>query len=158
MWPFKKKPAWEVEYAQNIYDGIVAHNEFGDITALKLRIPMALHQAYQNKILLQREMLAFVALMESAGDANLQRVLLAFGDLLVSKAAERGLQINRDQLADYALNNMEKLIAESFPWAQQWLAEFREDPKDNYMVALFADHCLRLHHAYKNGIEKTRPR
>jgi hypothetical protein len=49
---FKKKPSWEEQYAQNIYDGLVAHNEIGDITALKLRIPTALHHAYQNKIVL----------------------------------------------------------------------------------------------------------
>jgi hypothetical protein len=156
VWPFKRKLAWDQEYAQNIYEGLVEHNDFGDITALKLRIPTSLHQAYQNKMLLQREMLAFVALMENAKDVNLKKVLMTFGDLLVAKVAKRGLQINRDQLADYALNDTERLIASPFPWAQQWLAEFREDPNDNYMVALFADHCLRLHHAYKHGIEETR--
>jgi hypothetical protein len=56
MWPFEKSPVWQVAYAQNIYDGLVAHNNFGDITALKLRIPTALRRAYQNKMLLQREM------------------------------------------------------------------------------------------------------
>jgi hypothetical protein len=35
---FKKKPT-EVKYAQAIYNGLVAHNDLGDITALKLRIP-----------------------------------------------------------------------------------------------------------------------
>jgi hypothetical protein len=48
------------------------------------------------------------------------------------------------------------MIAKPYPWAQQWLAEFRDDPNDTYMVAFFAEHCLRLHHAYTNGIEKTR--
>ena len=28
---FKKKLPWEVEYAKNIYDGLVAHNNFGDM-------------------------------------------------------------------------------------------------------------------------------
>jgi hypothetical protein len=158
MWPFNKKPTWEVKYAQNIYFGVVAHNEYGNITALTLRIPTALHEAYEKKILLQREMLAFVALMQNANDANLQRVMLAFGDLVVSKAAGRGLQINRDQLAEFALNDVEKLMTDPYSWAQRWLAEFRDDPSDTYMVALFADHCLKLHNAFKGAIEQTRPR
>jgi hypothetical protein len=39
---FSKKPSWEITYAENIYGGLVAHNDFGDMTALKLRIPTAL--------------------------------------------------------------------------------------------------------------------
>jgi hypothetical protein len=57
MWPFKRKPTWQEIYAQRIYDGLVADNELGNITALNLRIPTALHQAYQNKIILQRELI-----------------------------------------------------------------------------------------------------
>jgi hypothetical protein len=159
MWPFKRNPTWEAAYAQNIYDGLVAHNDFGDITALKLRIPTASHQAYQDKVLLQREMICFVALMETAHPGSqLQPVMLAFGDLLVSKLNTRGVQMNRDQLANSALADVQVMIADPFPWAQRWLSEFRDDPSDNYMVALFADHCLRLHHAYKDGIENTRPK
>jgi hypothetical protein len=146
-------------YAQNIYDGLVAHNDFGDITALKLRIPTASHQTYQNKMLLQREMICFVALMETAHpESQLQSVMLAFGDLLISKLSARGVQMNRDQLANSALADVGAMIADPFPWAQRWLSEFRNDPNDNYMVALFADHCLRLHGACKNGIENTRPK
>jgi hypothetical protein len=156
MWPFKKKQPDEAVYAHNIYEGLVAHNEFGDITALSLRIPSALHTAYQNKILLQREMLAFAALMENAEDSRMQRVCSAYASLVVGKAARRGLQITVDQLADHVLKDTEQLIADPYPWAQSWLAEFRDNPKDEHMVALFADHCLRLHHAYKNGIEQTR--
>jgi hypothetical protein len=63
---FSKKPSWEIKYAENIYDGLVAHNDFGDMTALMLRIPTAAHNAYQNTILLQRAMICFVALMEMA--------------------------------------------------------------------------------------------
>lgn len=146
-------------YAQNIYDGLVAHNDFGDITALKLRIPTASHQAYQNKILLQREIICFVALMETAHpESQLQPVMLAFGDLLVSKLNARGVQMNRDQFANGGLADVEAMIADPFSWAQRWLSEFRDDPNDNYMVGLFADHCLRLRDAYKNGIENTRPK
>jgi hypothetical protein len=154
---FRKTPSWEVTYAHNIYDGLVAHNDFGDMTALKLRIPTAEHHAYQSKILLQREMICFVALMVAATPGTqLVPVMLAFGDLLVTKLSARGLQMNCDQLADAATADVAKMIADPFPWAQRWLAEFRDDPNDNYMVAMFADHCLRLHHAYKHGIEKTR--
>jgi hypothetical protein len=157
MWPFKKKPDWATAYAKNIYDGLVAHNDFGDMTALKLRIPTALHQAYQYKILLQREMICFVALMQCANPGTqLPPVMGAFGNLLVDKAAARGLQINRDQLAEAALDDVEKMISDPFTWAQRWLAEFRDDPNDNFMVAMFADHCLRLRQAYANGIEQTR--
>jgi hypothetical protein len=156
---FSKKPSWEVQYAQNIYDGLVAHNDFGDITALKLRIPTALHQAYQNKILLQREMICFAALMQTANpDTQLPSVMLAFGNLLERKVAERGLQMNRDQIANASLDDAEAMLTEPYPWAQRWLSEFRDNPNDTYMVALFADHCLRLHHAYKKGLEQTRPR
>jgi hypothetical protein len=56
MWWFKKKPSWEEQYALNIYGSFVARSGPGDITALKLRIPTALHHAYQNKIVLQREL------------------------------------------------------------------------------------------------------
>jgi len=155
---FKRKPPWEMTYAENIYSGLVAHNNFGDMTALRLRIPTAAHRAYQDKILLQREMLCFVALMSAANPSTqLQPVMRAFGDLLVSKLSARGLQINKDQLAEHALQDFEKLSSDPYPWAQRWLAEFRDDPNDNYMVFLFADHCLRLLSAFKHGIESTQP-
>jgi hypothetical protein len=137
----------------------VAHNDVGDITALRLRIPTALHPAYQNKILLQREMICFVALMAVAKpDSNLQPVMAAFGKLLVSKLGARGLQMNINQLAEYALNDVDVMINEPFDWAQRWLAEFRDDPKDNFMVVLFADHCTRLFHAYEHSIKSTEPK
>ena len=76
MWPFKRKPttAWEEQYANNIYEGLVAHNDFGDITALKLRIPFGLHQAYHNKILLQREFICFQAFAAIADQGRLPPV------------------------------------------------------------------------------------
>jgi hypothetical protein len=33
---------------------------------------------------------------------------------------------------------------------RRWFSEFRNDPNDNHMVFLFADHCVRLFHAYGN--------
>jgi hypothetical protein len=156
---FSKKPPWETIYAENIYNGLVAHNDFGDITALSLQIPTAAHRAYQDKMLLQREIICFAALMSAATPGTqLQPVMGAFGTLLVSKASGRCLQINRDQLAEQALQDVEKMMTKPFQWAQDWLAEFRDDPNDNYMVALFADHCLHLFSAYKKGIEDTQPK
>jgi len=153
----KKKPSWEIQYAQNIYDGLVAHNEFGDITALSLKIPTAQHQAYQNKILLQREMICFVALMQAAHPGTvLQPVMIAYGDMVVRKAAERGLQLSRDQLAEASLSDAETMFSEPYLWGQRWLSEFRSDPEETFMVALFADHCLKLFSAYKSGIENTK--
>jgi hypothetical protein len=156
---FSKKPSWEITYPHRIYDGLVAHNDFGDMTALKLRIPTAAHRAYQNKMILQREMICFVALMAAAKPGTqLPPVMVAFSDLLVTKLSARGLQMNRDQLADIAQADVAEMIADPFPWAQRWLAEFRDDPNDNYMVAMFADHCLRLFQAYNRGIEQTQPK
>jgi hypothetical protein len=157
MWPFKRKPTWEETYAQRIYDGLVAHNDLGDITVLNLRIPTVLHQAYQNKIILQREIICFVALASVAKrESQLQPVTGAFVDLVVSeKVGTRHLQMNADQFTKYAFDDVEAMLTKPFDWAQRWLAEFRDDPKDNFMVALFADHCTRLFTAYKAAIENA---
>src|SRR3954453_22820678 len=113
----KKKPPLEIQYAQNLYDGLVAHNDFGDMTALSLRIPTALHHAYQNKILLQREMICFVALMQAAYPGTvLHSVMPAYGELVVRKAAERGLQLSRDQLAEASIRDAEAMFAEPYFW------------------------------------------
>jgi hypothetical protein len=104
--------------------------------------------------LLQRELISFAALMQVAKKTKLQPVMLAYGNLLVNKIAERGLQMNSDQLAMAALDDVQAMITDPFKWAQRWLSEFRDDPNDNYMVALFADHCLRLHQAYERSIEQ----
>ena len=62
-----------------------------------------LHHAYQNKIVLQRELISFAALASVANpESGLWPVLLAYADLLVRKAAERGSQMNKDQLAHAA--------------------------------------------------------
>jgi hypothetical protein len=31
------------------------------------------------------------------------------------------------------------MFAEPFAWGQEWLANFRNDPNDNYIVVMFAD-------------------
>jgi hypothetical protein len=56
------------------------------------------------------------------------------------------------------LDDVEVMIADPYKWAQRWLSEFRDDPNDTFMVAIFADHCMRLFGAYTGAIEKTRPR
>src|SRR5262245_24530649 len=102
MWPFKKR---QVEYVHSVYNGLVAEIGEGDVSALTLHIPTALHQAYQTKILLQRELIALAAISENAvADHELEKVVHVFADLIVSKCAERGLQLSRDQLAEYAFH------------------------------------------------------
>jgi uncharacterized membrane protein len=52
---------------------------------------------------LQRELISFAALASVANpESGLWPVLLAYADLLVRKAAERGSQMNKDQLAHAA--------------------------------------------------------
>lgn len=141
------------------YDGLVAHNEFGDTNALSLKIPTALHHAYQNKILPQREMTCFVALMQAAYPGTLlHSAMPVYGDLVVGKALARGLQLSRDQLAEASLEDVRTIFAEPYLWSQRWLAEFRSDPDETFMVALFADHCHKLLSAYAAGIETTVPK
>jgi hypothetical protein len=153
----KSTQPWAKEYAQNLYGAFVAKPNPGDITALSLRIPTVLHAAYQNKIVLQRELISFAALASIAKpESGLQPVLLAYVKLVVDKMAKRGLQMSEDQLAKAAFDDVEAMIAQPFKWARQWLSEFGDDPHEDYI--LFADHCMRLLQAYKHGIEQTQPR
>jgi hypothetical protein len=93
---FSKEPPWEVRYAENIYDGMVVHNDIGDVTAIKLRMPRAAHRVFQDKLLLQRELICFVALMVAATpEMQLQPVIESFGSLIFEKASTRGVRINR---------------------------------------------------------------
>jgi hypothetical protein len=154
---FKKKPPWQEEYAQNIYGAFVAGNDPGDITALKLKIPSALHAVYQNKVTLQRELLSFAALASVAKpESRLEPVLMTYANLVVDKMAKRGLQMSRDQLANAAFDDAEAMIAQPFKWAQEWPAEFGDDAKDNYIS--FAEHWLALFKSRKGAIENTQPR
>src|SRR5438094_57013 len=76
--------------------------------------------------------------------------------LLVDKMAKRGLQMSDEQMANAAFDDADELFAQPFRWAQEWLAEFGENAKDNYI--LFAEHWLALFKAWKNAIEKTHRR
>ena len=156
---FRKKPSWERVYAERLYDGLVVGDNLGEMTPAKLRIPIAAYQRYKNKALLHREMMCFTALIAAANPKTapeLPPVMLAFGRLLEEKLPLRGLHINVDELADAAPSEVEQMTADPFQWAQRWLAEFRDNPNDNYMVALFADHSLKQFQAFKHAIETTR--
>jgi hypothetical protein len=156
---FSKKPPWEVRYAKNIYDGMVAHNDIGGMTALAVRIPRVWHRAFQDKALLQRELICLAALTVVARpETLLQPVIRAFGTLIVEKASARGLRLSRDQLASHALKDADSMTSEPVQWAKRWLAQFMTDPNDNRMVEFFADYCTRLFRAYTEAIESTRPK
>ena len=158
---FRKKPSRHREYAENIYNGLVAYDHLGDMTPAKLRIHIASYKRYHEKALLQREMMCFTALMLAA-DPNtgqeFQPVMMEFGRLLIAKLAERGIQITADDLVATSTADIGQMTADPFPWAQRWLAEFRTKPNENYMVAMFADHSLKQFNAFKNAIETTRPK
>jgi hypothetical protein len=159
MGGFKKKLPWQEQYAQNIYGAYVAANDPGDITALKLQIPTALHNVYHDKMTLQRELISFSALASIADEeSGLRPVLSAYGNLIVQKMAERGLQMSWDELANAAFDDGEAMIADPIEWAQRWLAEFNTGPNGNFRAWVFADHCVRLFNADRQGLEKTRPR
>jgi hypothetical protein len=160
---FRKKPSWETAYAERIYESLAAPDDLGDITPEKLRVPTAAYQQYRDKALLQREAMCFTALILVSGDKehkgpSLLPVLREFSCILEAKLAARGLQVDIDMLADMAAVDVSEMVADPFAWAQRWLAEFRNDPNDNYMVALFANHCLKQYGAFKGAIETTRPK
>lgn len=158
MVAFRPKPSWEVIYAETLYNGWVVHKDSDDITEMTLQISTNGHHAFQNKMLLQRETICFVALMLSPHfGTQFQPVAIAFGDLLVAKHSTRGMAINRSQLAYAATADVAEMVTHPFPWAERWLSEFR-DVEDGNMVAILADHCLRLHQTYQREIEQARPK
>ena len=112
--------------------------------------------------MLQRELISFAALASVANqESGLRPVLLAYADLLVRKAAERGLQMNKDQLANAALDDVEAMISQPFKWAQRWLSEFGDTRKiiTSYLPSIAA--CLpRFSHltAMVGGPRKRYPR
>jgi hypothetical protein len=155
---FSKTPSWEETYAQNIYTAFVAADDLGEMTPEKLRIPAAALPRYLDKALLQREAMCFVALMCASPETNLRPVMMAFSRLLSRSMAARGIEVDIDRFVETSTEDVREMHAEPFKWSQGWLAEFRNDPNDDYMVVLFADHCQRLFNAYKHGIEDTNNR
>jgi hypothetical protein len=128
----------------------------GDVTAEKLRIPAAALVRYAEKSLLMREAICFVALSSVANpETKLPPVLMAYAKLVARRLNQRGVLGDPDAFADASLGDVHRLLAEPYQWAQSWLAEFRNDPNDTYMVALFADHCQKLFQAYQQAISET---
>jgi hypothetical protein len=153
---FSKKKSWEVVYAENLYDGLVATDDL-DMTPEKLRAPMAAYAQYREKALVQREAMCFTALMLAAGqDSGLASVLREFGRLLVEKLASRGVNVNVERVVEITTQEVHDMTAQPFSWAKGWLAEFRNDPNADYMVALFADHSLKQYRAFQYAIEAAR--
>jgi hypothetical protein len=114
---------------------------------------MSGYRRYFDKALLQREVMCFTALMTAAGpETNLRPVLNEFSMLLSLKLSERGLQVDIDELASFSVEDVREMLADPFAWGQAWLAEFRNDPNDNFMVVMFADHCQRQFNAFKHAI------
>jgi hypothetical protein len=102
-------------------------------------------------------MLCFVALASAAHPGTeLESVMMAYSEIVLNETAGRGLQLSRDQLANAAMNDVEKMFAKPDVWAQGWLTEFRNDPNDTFMASLFVEHCHKLFYGYKHGIENTR--
>jgi hypothetical protein len=126
------------------------------MTPEKLRIPPAAVNRYFEKALVTREALCFVALSSVAHpETKLPPVLLAFANLVARRLNARGLPADADAFADASLTDADTLFKRPYEWAQSWLAEFRNDPNDTYMVALFADYCQKLFQAYQQAIRNT---
>lgn len=148
--------SWEETYANRIHLALPEADGLGDMTAEKLRIPAAALIRYSEKSLLMREAICFVALSSVANpETKLPPVLMAYTKLVARKLNQRGVQANPDAFADASLSDVHRLFAEPYQWAQSWLAEFRNDPNDTYMVALFADHCQKLFQSYQQAISET---
>lgn len=156
--PLSPSTSWEETYAARIYEALPYSNEVGEgeITPEQLRIPPAARQRYDDKALFLRETICFVALASVAKEGtNLRPVLMAYTRLLCRKMEQRGIETDADTWAEYSFKEMEHMTQEPMDWAQKWLAEFRNNPNDSYMVYNFANHCHKLFGAYKHAIEHT---
>jgi hypothetical protein len=148
--------AWEETYAERLHMALPVSDHLGDMTAEKLRIPPAAMNRYFEKSLVTRESLCFVALSSVANpETKLPPVLMAFAKLVARRLTARGLPADADAFADASLSDADTLCKHPYEWAQSWLAEFRNDPHDSYMVALFANHCQKLLQAYQHAIRDT---
>jgi len=153
---FRKKP-YETVYAERIYKALV-DRKLGDMTPERLRLPKETNRRYREKALLYREAMSLCALLERANiDPKLLPVLREYKGVLAAKRVGRGLQANREQLIDAAVEDLSDMFTDPFKWAHRWLMEFRSDPDDMTGVVLFADHCLRQYEGAKGSLDKTRP-
>jgi hypothetical protein len=153
---FRKKSNERV-YGERIYQAL-AVQELGDLTPERLRLPEQTHRRYREKALLFREdMTACALLLIADKDRALMPVLREYKGLLEVMRVGRGLQPSPDVI-EAACRNIEDMIINPYKWAHRWLMEFRSDPDDVFMVALFADHCLRQFTAAQTSIDETRPK
>jgi hypothetical protein len=148
--------SWEETYAKRIHLALPEADDLGDMSAEKLRIPAAALIRYGEKSLLMREAICFVALSSVANpQTKLPKVLMAYAKLVARRLSQGGVPADADAFADASLSDIQRLFAEPYAWAQSWLAEFRNDTNDTYMVALFANHCQKLFQAYQQAISET---
>ena len=148
--------SWEETYAERIHAALPEADGLGDMTAERLRIPPAGLFRFNDKSLLMRESLCFVALSSVAKpETKLPPVLMAYARLVARRLNARGMLADPDAFADASLSDIKRLFDSPYAWAQNWLSEFRADPNDEHMVALFADHCQKLFQAYRQSIEQT---
>ncbi len=127
------------------------------MTPERLRIPKELYKKYEQKALFYREAWVLCALSAVARDLQLFPVLRELESIVEAKRARRGLKYPHDELMQTAFDSLEDLSSDPFKWAQRWLKEFRDDPGDNFMVVLFADHWQRQFQAMMEAIKQTRP-
>jgi hypothetical protein len=147
---------WAETYAERIHATLPAADILGDITPEKLRIPRGALFRFNDKSLLTREAICFVALsLVAKPHTKLPPVLMAYTRLVTRRRNARGTLADSDAFAEASLNDMKNLFDDPFTWGQNWLAEFRTDPNDDYMVFLFAEHCRKLFQAYGQSIEET---
>jgi hypothetical protein len=148
--------SWEETYATRIHMALPEADRLGEMTPEKLRIPSAALNRFYEKALLMREAICFVAFSSvAAPETKLPPVLMAYARLVARRLNARGMLADPDAFADASLSDVNRLFTEPYAWAQDWLAEFRNDPNDTYMVALFAEHCQKLFHAYRETIQDT---
>lgn len=151
-----RSKSWEDTYAARIHEALPKSDHLGEITPEKLRIPTAALKRYFDKALLTREAICFVAFSSVANpETKLPPVLMAYANLVADRLNESGMLADPAAFADASLSDVKNLFADPFTWAQTWLAEFRNDPNDTFMVVRFADHCQKLFHAYRQSIEET---
>jgi hypothetical protein len=153
---FRRKSEERIK-AERIYKTFV-QREPGEMTPEQLRLPKAMHRRYRQKCLFYREAWCLCALAVVAHSLQLRVVLAELVDVVEAKRTRRGLRnYSRGYLMDAAFDSVEALFANPCKWAQRWLVDFRDDPDDNFMLALFADHWQQQYAVLKRAIDEPRP-
>jgi hypothetical protein len=85
-------------------------------------------------------------------------VLAELVDIVEAKRTRRGLRnFGSGYLMDAAFDSVDRLFANPCKWAQRWLMDFRDDPNDDFMLAVFADHWQEQYAALKRAVGEPRP-